>query len=275
MDTSSQTQQAYAGLRQAILSLDYAPGERLTERGLELRFGVSRTPARAALLRLEGEGLVRRAGRGWTVSPIDLDEVRALAEFRVAVEASVVRLACERASAADLDAVRASLDAARPLADEAEGVRAGEDFHSALARLSGNPFMAEGVRGAMTRLARTRWIEVRTPEAREQAWREHSAVLEAIAARDPDAAARLIEQHIAGTNERLVAVLDSERRRLRGSGLAIVGASVAGVRSAAVAGVQPESASGPVPPRRTSLHRGTPPRPWDQDASVTPRSASI
>ena len=235
---SSQTVQLYDRLRAAILSLQLAPGERLTERGLEASFDASRTPVRAALGRLDAEGLVQRDGRGWIVSPIDLAEIGALAELREAVEAAAVRLAVARASDDDIAVLAAVLDAARPApwastddeadapaaghGDAEEGVRAGGDFHVELSRLSGNPVMVDAVRGAMTRLARTRWLEVRTPAARDQAWREHRAVLDALESRDADTAARLLADHIRGTNDRLLAALAADSRRLRGHGLAIV-----------------------------------------------------
>jgi DNA-binding GntR family transcriptional regulator len=227
MSPTSQTVHLYDTLRAAILGLDLMPGEKLTERGLESEYDASRTPVRAALIRLESEGLTQREGRGWRVSPIDVDEIRALAELREAVETAAIRLAAARASDADLDALAELLDAARPADDEEEGVRAGGEFHVELARLSGNPFMTDSVRGAMTRLARTRWLEVRTPDAREQAWREHHAIVDALVARDADGAARLVAAHIRGTNQRLVEFLTGERRRLRGLGLSVVDASSA------------------------------------------------
>jgi DNA-binding GntR family transcriptional regulator len=226
----SQTHQVYASLRAAILSLETSPGERLSERGLETAYGASRTPARAALMRLEAEGLVAREGRGWIVSPIDLGEVHAISEMRAAVESAAVRYAVERAAPADVAALRALLEADRPEADEEPGrdsearvVRAGTDFHAELTRLSGNAVMTQTVQDALTRLERTRWLEVRTPEARQAAWDDHLAIVDAIARRDADAAASLVERHIHGTNERLIEALTAERRRFRGSGLAIVG----------------------------------------------------
>ncbi|MCX7522462.1 GntR family transcriptional regulator [Microbacterium sp. STN6] len=218
---TNQTSQLYERMRAAILALELEPGRPLSERGLESAFGASRTPARAALARLEGEGLVQRSGRGWVVSPIDLGEIRALAEYREVLEAAAVRLAVQRASAADFNAVRALLEAARP-ADEEAGVRAGGDFHSELARLSGNEFLTAGVQAAMTRLARTRWLEVRTAKAREAAWREHAAILEAVATRNADEAARLVTEHVRGTNERLIASLSAGHQAFRARGLAIV-----------------------------------------------------
>jgi DNA-binding GntR family transcriptional regulator len=222
MANAAQSTQLYDRLRAAILALDLAPGATLTERGLESLFDASRTPARAALTRLETEGLVQREGRGWIVAPIDLGEIQALAELREAIESAAVRLSIERASDQDIDDVSARLSTSRPAFDEEEGVRAGGDFHVQLAELSGNPFMVDAVRGAMTRLARTRWLEVRSPQSREKAWDEHAAILAAVRTRNPDLAATLIAEHIRGTNERLLSFLSAEHRRLRGSGLAIV-----------------------------------------------------
>jgi len=216
MSDTSQTSQLYDRVRAAILALDLSPGERLTERGLEAAFAASRTPVRAALSRLETEGLAQRDGRGWIVAPIDLGEIRALAELREAVECAGVRLAVERASDENIGALARAIDASRPAADEEEGLRAGSDFHVLLAGLSGNTVMVDAVRGAMTRLARTRWLEVRTPEARETAWVEHRAVVAAIATRDADEASRLLAAHIRGTNDRLLRFLATERRNLRG-----------------------------------------------------------
>lgn len=222
MNITSQTMSLYQRVRADILSLELMPGERLTERGLENNFGASRTPARAALMRLETEGLVQRDGRGWIVSPIDLAEIAALAELREAVETAAVRIAIERASDADIDSLVELLESGHPAFDEEESVRAGGDFHIELAQLSGNKFLVDAIRGAMTRLARTRWLEVRTQQSREQAWQEHREIMEMIRNRDTSNATALIASHIRGTNERLLDFLAAERRRLRGSGLSII-----------------------------------------------------
>ena len=153
---------AYRQLRAAILALDVVPGERLTERGLESVLSASRTPIRAALMRLENEGLTRREGRGWQVTPIDLTEVRAVMEYREAVERAAVALAAERATGEELDALCTLADANRDQDDEETGLRDASDFHVALARLSRNHFFADAMAGALTRLFRARWLLVRT-----------------------------------------------------------------------------------------------------------------
>src|SRR5690625_1866760 len=87
----------YERLREQILSLELLPGERISERALEGRLSSSRTPIREALLRLEGEGLVVRDGRSQRVSPIEVAELLEVFEYREAIEAAAVGLACRRA----------------------------------------------------------------------------------------------------------------------------------------------------------------------------------
>lgn len=222
MAEGSQAASIEERLRRAIQDLDLSPGEKLTERRLEKTFDASRTPVRAALLHLQAEGLVRRDGRGWIVAPIDLEDIRALEELREALERATVRLACERASDEDLERLTDLFRTITADPSREEGHRLGTDFHVELARLTGNHFLVEAITGAMTRLERPRWLEVRTGEGRARAWEEHRRVLEAIAARDADRAEALIVEHLRGTRDRLLTSLEAERRRFRASGLAIV-----------------------------------------------------
>jgi len=213
---------AYGRLRTAILSLELVPGERISERSLESMLGASRTPIRAALMRLENEGLTQREGRGWKVTPIDLAEVRAIMEYREAVEVAAVRLAVERAGDEELAALRALSEAHRGRDDEETGLRDFSDFHLALARLSRNHFLADGMDGALTRLSRTRWLGVRTPQSRSDARDEHLEIVAAIRARDADRAVALTVAHNRDTGDRLLGYLTEERRRLRGRGFSII-----------------------------------------------------
>jgi DNA-binding GntR family transcriptional regulator len=218
---------AYGRLRTAILSLDLVPGERVSERGLESLLGASRTPIRAALMRLENDGLTQREGRGWRVTPIDLAEVRAVMEYREAVEVAAVRLAVERAGDGELAVLRALAEAHRGCDDEETGLRDFSDFHLALVRLSRNQFLTDGMAGALTRLSRTRWLGVRTPPSRSQARDEHLALVAALQVRVADEAVALTVAHNRGTRDRLLACLGEERRRLRGRGFSIIESAAA------------------------------------------------
>lgn len=220
--TTTSEQSATDTLRALILSLDLMPGMGLSERGLEEALGTSRTPIRAALARLESEGLTRRSGRSWQVAPIDLTEIRAAMEFREAVEVGAVALATERASTDAVVTIQQRLEAGAANDGAEAGLRDGTDFHLSLAALSGNPFFADAMRDVFVRLARTRWLEVRTQESRAQARREHQAIAAAIGAGDTARATELVTLHTRGTRDRLLVTLEGERLRLRGRGLAIV-----------------------------------------------------
>jgi DNA-binding GntR family transcriptional regulator len=212
----------YERLRSQILDLERTPGARLTERGLETELSASRTPLRAALMRLEADGLVERDGRAWQVSPIDLGEITRLSELRDAVESAAVRLSCARAGDEAIASLQERLGSFALDTPSEESVRAGAHFHVELAGLCGNHYFTDTVESAMTRLARTRWLEVRTDAAKRTAWEEHREIVELVTARDADAAADRIHRHIVATHERLLTALDADTRTLRARGLAIV-----------------------------------------------------
>ncbi|WP_395383225.1 GntR family transcriptional regulator [Mesorhizobium sp. UC22_110] len=220
----SQMLQVERQLREMILELDIGPGEKLTERWIESRFGASRTPVRAALLRLETEGLVLRDGRGWTVSPINLAEIEQIAVYRQAVEVAAARLTAALEDRSGLDAIEAMLDSCGADTPREEWHRVGTDFHVELARLSGNEFLFRAVRDAMIRLSRARWLEIRDEAASVRAWREHRTILAALRAGQADEAADLLIRHIGGSRDRLVSSLHAERRGLRARGFAVVAA---------------------------------------------------
>ncbi|MBZ9800131.1 GntR family transcriptional regulator [Mesorhizobium sp. ES1-6] len=220
----SQMQNVERQLREMILGLEIGPGEKLTERWIEGQFGASRTPVRAALLRLETEGLVGRDGRGWTVSPINLAELEQIAVYREAVEVAALRLTCKQAEKGAIDIIEAMLDSCDENTAREEWHRVGMDFHIELARLSGNEFLFRAVRDAMTRLSRARWLEVRDETALGRAWLEHRAILAATRLGEGDEAARLLSAHIVGSRDRLVTSLANDRRGLRARGFAVVSA---------------------------------------------------
>ncbi|MBZ9741966.1 GntR family transcriptional regulator [Mesorhizobium sp. CO1-1-4] len=220
----SQMQNVERQLREMILGLEIGPGEKLTERWIEGQFGASRTPVRAALLRLEAEGLVGRDGRGWTVSPINLAELEQIAVYREAVEVAALRLTCKQAEKGAIDIIEAMLDSCDENTAREEWHRVGMDFHIELARLSGNEFLFRAVRDAMTRLSRARWLEVRDETALGRAWLEHRAILAATRLGEGDEAARLLSAHIVGSRDRLVTSLANDRRGLRARGFAVVSA---------------------------------------------------
>ncbi|WP_255447332.1 GntR family transcriptional regulator [Schumannella soli] len=208
---TGQAEAAYRRLRAAVLELELRPGDRVSERGLETLAGASRTPVRAAMVRLEAQGLLRRDGRGWIVAPLDRDELDQAAEFREAVEAAAVRLAVGRVPASELATLHALVDGAPGDPDELLG--ASRSFHSRLAAAGGNRFLADAVAAALARLERARWLEVRTAESRERSAAEHRAILAAVQSGDADEAERLVREHARAARERTAAALAPDRTR--------------------------------------------------------------
>ncbi len=220
----SQMLQVEERLREAILNLDLKPGDRLSERQIEARFAASRTPVRAALFRLETEGLVTREGRNWNVAPIDLEEIEQVFAYRLANEIAAVRITCAKADRSDCKMLAAMLASCDDAAPRERWHKIGLEFHIDLARLSGNEFLTRAVRDAMQRLSRARWLEMRDDEGRARAWREHAEILAAVEKSDAEAAAAILTRHIETSCARLVGALRADRRGLRAAGLSIVAA---------------------------------------------------
>lgn len=88
----SQVLEVEKQLRKLILNMELGPGERLTERWAEAKFNASRTPVRAALQKLESEGLICRDGIRWLVAPIDADEIEQLCIYREILEVAALKL---------------------------------------------------------------------------------------------------------------------------------------------------------------------------------------
>ena len=124
---------AYRAIRDAIVDGTLAPGERLNDGDLAEWLGVSRTPVREALTRLEQAGLVQtKPGRYTRVSPLDVRAVRAAASVTAAMHELAIREALPNLSAAELDAMReanARFDRALRRDDPDAALAADDDFH--------------------------------------------------------------------------------------------------------------------------------------------------
>jgi DNA-binding GntR family transcriptional regulator len=214
----SQAEEVEARLREMILEMELGPGERLTERWAEAQLGASRTPVRAALLRLEAEGLVSREGRGWKVAPLDIEEIAQLYTFREVLEVAAVRLAAENPDLKELMALETVLNACDTEANIAEVQRIGTEFHVRFAVWSGNDFIRRGIVDAMTLLSRARYLDT---DAEREGWSEHRAILAAVRQGDADTAAALMKDHIRASRDRLLKILSESSRTLRARGIVV------------------------------------------------------
>lgn len=193
--------ESIAGILEAdIVEGRLTPGDKLDERSLAERFGVSRTPIREALRRLSATGLVEeQGGQGCMVARITLPELFEMFELVNELERSAARFAAQRISddtgRAILESARACLDVAST-GDPLEYFRANLDFHASIHRASRNRFLESAIRQVNARAAIYRRQVLTLPNWATRSAEEHAAIAEAITARDEERAARLMEAHI-------------------------------------------------------------------------------
>lgn len=212
----SQASEVENQLRKMILSMDIGPGERLTERWAEASFNASRTPVRAALQKLESEGLVCRDGLRWIVAPIDIKEIEQLSIYREVLEVAALRLSANMLSEDDLDNLEALLATHEQSDMERDLNDTGTQFHLNLAKLCGNSFILDGIKDALIRLSRARWLD---KEPDNPAWKEHLDIIYALREKDIEKAALLLSCHLAESRNRLLESIQSNRRSLRARGI--------------------------------------------------------
>jgi DNA-binding GntR family transcriptional regulator len=168
------------------------------------RFGVSQTPVREALIRLQAEGLIDVVPHSATrVSRIDLACAREAAFLRLSVELEIVR----RLSAAPPDAglaaaLEAELERMRGMlarGDEAGFSEADESFHAALYAAAGVPGLRDLVRSRSGHLDRLRRLHLPSPGKADSVLRDHQALADAILAGDAGRAERQLRAHLSGT----------------------------------------------------------------------------
>ncbi|WP_406127899.1 GntR family transcriptional regulator [Streptomyces sp. NBC_00989] len=177
-----------ANLRQEIIAGRLGPGDRLVERELAERFGVSRVPVREAIRALVAEGFVHfETPRRTVVRPLTPNDVRELFELREALEVSAAGLAASRATPEDLAGVEELLDraAAATEAGDAEVITdVNSRLHDSIVTMAGNTLLTAALEPVAGRL---RWMTRRNEEW-PQLLVEHRELYEAIASGDPDRA---------------------------------------------------------------------------------------
>lgn len=194
------TEDVYASVQALIMDHVVAPGERINIDALARQLEVSPTPVREALARLEADGLVRkRPLAGYTAAPLlTRAEFEELVEMRLILEPAAAR----RAATGDVDAVALRAEADLPDRDAGIAAFTAQDarFHHLLAELAGNRMLHEAIVRLRSHL---HLFRLHFPAAHYGiSAREHHVVVDAIAARDPDAAGAAMRQHIAAARER-------------------------------------------------------------------------
>jgi DNA-binding GntR family transcriptional regulator len=194
-------EQVLAQLREAIVSHQLRPGQRLVERELIAQTGVSRTTIREVLRQLAAEGLVATIpNKGTVVASLSTERARELYEVRAVLESLAVREFAQRASAADRAALRDAfhgIEAAVGMPHEGEALLAAKRrFYDALFAGAGNVTIAEIVESLQARVTFLRATSLAQPGRPEQTVEEVRAIVEAIEAGDEEAAAAACAFHV-------------------------------------------------------------------------------
>jgi len=189
---------AYDSLKELIASGDLLPGSRVREIELAERLGVSRTPIREALRRLEAEGLLTHAPHaGLVVAKLDHQAVIELYAMREVLEGTAARFAARHASEAEVQELR------ELVASEMEGshepmhlVRLNQALHGALYRAGHNRYLLRSLHALGNAMMLLGGTTLAIPSRSETAHEEHLAIVSAIEKRDADAAEEAAREHI-------------------------------------------------------------------------------
>lgn len=196
----SSTAGVYERLRRAIMDFELAPGARVTETELAVSFGISRTPVREALHRLENEGLISiRPKQGCFVRSVDIHQISNYYDVRIALEVMAVEQACKNMP----DEVIAQLSdtwnpARRPKRfkhpDEIKVLE--EVFHAMIADYSGNPVLAGYLKDVNDHIRSVRRLGFPDEKSIVETYEEHYRICKLLKKRDARAAREEMIRHI-------------------------------------------------------------------------------
>ena len=205
-DTIPARERTYQFLKSNILSGHFNPGERLTEEHLAKKLGVSRTPVREALHKLESEGLIKSlATRGFIVSRDSKDEIEELFDIRAILEGYLMRVICETISEETLKQLDQFVEKAE------EGLRQKKieevfkwntQFHDTLHSLVQNKHRFHQMMVNIRKyVLRYRKDTLRYPDGGKRTIEGHRKIMMSLRLRDPDLCERVMREHIREAKE--------------------------------------------------------------------------
>lgn len=197
-DTKTPQKDAYLSILDAIDTGIYRPGDRLVESELAERFGMSRTPIREALQRLETQSLLTRDGRSLIVASLDHNELAELYVVRTELEGLAARLAARHAAPEEIRVLRDMVEEDRNLlGDPAALSRANRRFHRQIHLASHNRFLVQQLDLVYRSMALLATTSLAVEGREKDALSEHQQIVEAIGRGDGDAAYAALSSHIS------------------------------------------------------------------------------
>ncbi len=201
---------AYARIKQSIFDFELVPGDRFSENELAQSLGMSRTPVREALARLQRDGFLEVQFRaGWLVKPFDFEAFEHLYDLRMVLETTAVRRLVDGLAGKDAPSRRATdlaaVEALRrfwlvPKAERSDDWKhvaaMDEAFHVALVGAAGNPELARVHREITERIRIVRRLDFTQPVRVDKTYEEHAQILRAILGGRVEQAVLLLRSHI-------------------------------------------------------------------------------
>ena len=189
---------AYSMILEAIDIGMFKPGDRLVESDLAERFGVSRTPIREALQRLETQSMLTRDGRSLIVASLDYNQLSELYVVRAELEGLAAQLAALHATPEEVRVLRDMVEDDRALLDRPKDLaRANRRFHKQIHLASHNRFLVQQLDLVHRSMALMATTSLAAEGRGDDALAEHDAIVSAIETRDAPSAAQALRDHIS------------------------------------------------------------------------------
>ncbi|PKM46305.1 MAG: GntR family transcriptional regulator [Firmicutes bacterium HGW-Firmicutes-8] len=206
-------------LREAIINATLRPGERLMEIQMAEEMGVSRTPVREAIRKLELEGFVVMVPRkGAYVAGISMKDIADVFEIRAAMEALAAGLAAERITEEeleDLERILVTIGECVKNNDLEKLIEVDTEFHDILFKASRNERLVQIVSNLREQIQRFRTASLSTPGRMKYALEEHKKIVEAVSERNVELAQSLAREHIENAENSMLEVLDDHKEQDR------------------------------------------------------------
>ena len=208
---TSLTDQAYARLRERIITGQLPPGSEVSEMELADELEMSKTPVREALGRLGVEGLVEAfPRRGYRVTTVTVKDMNDLFAVRAMLEGTAGALAAVNLTEVELERLGALADASYVRGEDTSTqtfVRANEDFHSAIARATRNPRLHNLVISHLQECGRFFYMGARVRDVNPETNNDHRRIVAVLRERDPERARAALVEHNENTRQGLLKAL--------------------------------------------------------------------
>jgi DNA-binding GntR family transcriptional regulator len=212
-DSGSRVNVAYDWLLAEITGFRLRSGAALSENRIASQLGISRTPVREALQRLEKEGLVKRTDSArFAVSQLTVAEVNDACDLLQVLDTYICTKAASKLEAHDIERLRENVDSMKRAAesgDRASWSSSDLAFHRLVNTIAGNQLVADTVKETRRRIQRF-WLRGSSTQGRLlECSREHELLIDAMVAKDYDAIGPAVEEHISHMRQRMIDMFEA------------------------------------------------------------------